>query len=312
MKKLNLKQIMHKRTNKEIFLSLGLVLIPVSVLLITVIVVNVFKKAPEPVIAQEEVAPKIPEPEILQNVNIQAKAAYVKDLNTGKILYAKNENEKLPLASLTKIMTALVAKKNADSNQLVKISDSDLATEGEYYLASQEIFKLKDLIDITMSGSVNDTATAISGVLNNESAFIVEMNATAKQIGLNETTFQNPTGLDTNVFTASAKGSAKDVTTLLQYVIFNYPDIFEATTVRNVSVRSTDGIVHNIKNTNEITGQINGLIASKTGYTDLAGGNLALIFDRGLNEPVAIVILGSPNSETRFDDALEIIQNIKK
>lgn len=303
---------MHKRTNKEIFLSLGLVLIPVTVLLITVVVVNIFNTKPEPAIAQEEVVPQIPEPEILQNVNIQAKAAYVKDLNTGKVLYAKNENERLPLASLTKIMTALVAKKNADGNQLIKISDSDLSTEGEYYLSSQEIFKLKDLIDFTMTGSVNDTATSLSGVLNNEKTFIDEMNTTAKKIGLENSTFQNPTGLDTNVFTASAKGSAKDIVTLLQYTIINYPDIFEATTVNNLTIRSVDGLAHKTKNTNDITAKLPGLIGSKTGYTDLAGGNLALIIDKGLNEPIAIVVLGSPNSETRFDDALEIIKNIKK
>jgi len=303
---------MHKRTNKEIFLSLGLVLIPVTVLLITVVVVNIFNTKPEPAIAQEEVVPQIPEPEILQNVNIQAKAAYVKDLNTGKVLYAKNENEKLPLASLTKIMTALVAKKNADGSQLIKISDADLATEGEYYLSSQEIFKLKDLIDFTMAGSVNDTATSLSGILNNEKTFIAEMNSTAKQIGLENSTFQNPTGLDTNIFTASARGSAKDIVTLLQYTIINYPDIFEATTVSNLTIRSIDGLAHKTKNTNEITGELTGLIASKTGFTDLAGGNLALIIDKGLNEPIAIVVLGSPNSETRFDDALEILKNLKK
>lgn len=303
---------MHKRTNKEIFLSLGLVLIPVTVLLITVVVVNILNnKKPEPVVVREEIKTQIEEVP-LTNIHIQAKSAYVKDLNTGKVLYAKNENEKLPLASLTKIMTALVAKKNADGSQLIKISDADLATEGEYYLSSQEIFKLKDLIDFTMTGSVNDTATSLSGVLNNEKTFIDEMNSTAKQIGLTNSTFQNPTGLDTNVFTASAKGSAKDIVTLLQYTIINYPDIFEATTVSNLTIRSIDGLAHKTKNTNEITGELPGLIASKTGYTDLAGGNLALIIDKGLNEPIAIVVLGSPNSETRFDDALEILKNLKK
>jgi len=118
--------------------------------------------------------------------------------------------------------------------------------------------------------------------------------------------------LDINSTTASAKGSAKDISLLLQYTIFNYPDIFEATTVKNVSIRSVDGITHKIKNTNDITGQIDGLIGSKTGYTDLAGGNLALIVDKGLNEPITIVILGSPNSQTRFEDALKILENIKK
>jgi D-alanyl-D-alanine carboxypeptidase len=302
---------MPPKTNKEIFLSVGLILIPVTALLITVVVVNFFNKpAAEPVLVQEEVKPLPPEP--MLDIEIQARAAYVKELNTGKVLYAKNENERLPLASLTKIMTSLVAKRNADGNQLVKISDADLATEGEYYLSSQEIFSLKDLIDVTMSGSVNDTATAISGVLNNHQAFIDEMNKTAKQIGLNDSSFQNATGLDINSTTASAKGSAKDMSLLLQYTIFNHPDIFEATTVKNVSIRSVDGIAHNIKNTNNVTGQIDGLIGSKTGYTDLAGGNLALIVDKGLNEPIAIVILGSPNSQTRFEDALKILESIKK
>lgn len=300
---------MHQRTNKEIFLSLGLVLIPVTVLLITVVTVHLLNNESEPVLVQEEVQPRIEETPTL-DINIKAKAAYVKDLNTGKVLYAKNENERLPLASLTKIMTALVAKRNADNNQLVKISESDLATEGEYYLSSQEIFRLKDLIDITMSGSVNDTATAISGVLNNKKTFIDEMNTTAKQIGLGDSYFKNATGLDIDTTTASAEGSAKDIATLLQYTLINYPEIFDATTVKKVSITSTGGITHNIENTNDITGHIPGLLGSKTGFTDLAGGNLALIVDTGLNEPVAIVILGSPNSETRFDDALEILENI--
>jgi serine-type D-Ala-D-Ala carboxypeptidase (penicillin-binding protein 5/6) len=303
---------MHKRTNKEIFLSLGLVLIPVTVLLITVIVVNFLNKAPEPVMAEDEVEEIIIQEMPTLNINIQAKAAYVVDLNKNKVLYAKNENEKLPLASLTKIMTALVAERNADGSQLIKISDKDLATEGEYFLSSQEIFRLKDLINFTMTGSVNDTATAISGILNNEKSFIEEMNQTAKKIGLSETTFKNVTGLDVDLNTASAMGSAKDIFILLQYVMFNYPEIFDATTVKNLSIRSLGGNLHTVKNTNEITGELPGLIASKTGYTDLAGGNLALIVDLGLNEPIAIIVLGSPNSQTRFDDALKIIENIKK
>jgi D-alanyl-D-alanine carboxypeptidase len=116
-------------------------------------------------------------------------------------------------------MTAVVAIKNADNDQLVKISEEDLATEGEYYLYSNEIFKLKDLIKITMSGSVNDTATAISGVLNNKESFVDEMNRTAKQIGLGNSYFKNPTGLDIDSIIPSAGGSAKDVATLLQYAL---------------------------------------------------------------------------------------------
>jgi D-alanyl-D-alanine carboxypeptidase len=297
--------------NKEILLSLGLILIPVSVLLITVVVVNNFKKETQAVSVQEqEKLPSQTVEEPILNINVDAKAVYVKNLNTGKVLYAKNEDAVLPLASLTKIMTAVVAIKNADNDQLIKITDEDLATEGEYYLYSQEVFKLKDLIKMTMAGSVNDTATALSGVLNNKESFINEMNNTAKQIGLGNSYFKNPTGLDSNVFTASARGSAKDIATLLQYALINYPEIFDSTTINRVSVRSTDGIIHTVDNTNKITDQIPGLIGSKTGYTDLAGGNLALIVDRGLNEPVVIVILGSTNTTTRFDDALKILDNI--
>jgi len=304
---------MLKPKNKEILLSLGLILIPVSVLLITVIAVNAFNKNEnKPIVEDVGVTEfeKIITEEPKINVEVVAKAVYVKELNTGKVLYAKNENEVLPLASLTKIMTAVVAIKNGDDNQLVKISEEDLNIEGEYYLYSDEVFKLKDLIKITMSGSVNDTATAISGVLNNKKYFVDEMNSTAKRIGLGNSYFRNPTGLDIESIIPSATGSAKDVATLLQYALINYPEIFDSTTIESFSIKSTDGIVHKIDNTNKITGQINGLIASKTGYTDSAGGNLALIVDKGLNEPVAIVILGSTNSTTRFDDALKILENL--
>jgi D-alanyl-D-alanine carboxypeptidase (penicillin-binding protein 5/6) len=163
-----------------------------------------------------------------------------------------------------------------------------------------------------MTGSVNDSATAISGILNNRETFVAEMNSTARQAGISELTFRNETGLDVDINNSSATGSAKDVTALIEYALRNYPDIFDATTVSSITVNSTAGISHQIQNTNKITRELNGLIGSKTGFTDLAGGNLAIVIDKGLNEPIAIVVLGSPDSQTRFDDVLAILKEIKK
>jgi D-alanyl-D-alanine carboxypeptidase len=93
----------------------------------------------------------------------------------------------------------------------------------------------------------------------------------------------------------------KDIATLFEYVLKYEPELFEATTDDTATVISTNGINHNIENTNEIINELPNVIASKTGFTDVAGGNLAVIIDPGLNRPVVIVVMGS-SKDGRFKD----------
>jgi D-alanyl-D-alanine carboxypeptidase (penicillin-binding protein 5/6) len=299
---------------KETWLSLGIVFIPLIIFFSFVIYEkNKIDYQQNQVAAINQIIEnKIEDKEQVVNISISAKSAYVKNLNTGQILFEKNPEQKLPLASLTKIMTALVARQNGDQDQLIKITEQNLLTEGEYFLNSNEIFKLKDLINMSMVASVNDTASALTNVFKNSKNFIEEMNRVAHNIGLENTAFKNETGLDLDNNRPSATGTAKDMTRLIEYVLQEYPEIFAKTNNNIIDAQSiTTGQNYRYLNTNEIINQIPGLIGSKTGFTDTAGGNLAMIVDIGLNQPISIVILGSTDNKTRFSDALKILEAIK-
>jgi len=240
---------------------------------------------------------------------IQAKSAIVTDLNTGEIIYSKDSETPRPLASITKVMTALVAYESTeDLNKSVYITYEALNTEGESFLSLGEKFKLKELIDFTLISSSNDGAAAILNAIQNENEnfdFVNQMNITANKIGMKNTHFVNETGLDNDLTSASAFGSASDINILMSYVLKNHPEIFERTSNIKYKEYSESGILHDIENTNNAIPNLQNIIASKTGYTDIAGGNLAIIVDPGLNRPISIVVLGS-TLHGRFNDVLKL------
>ena len=97
---------------------------------------------------------------------------------------------------------------------------------------------------------------------------------------------------------------------LFEYALKNYPEVLEATRYKNLHFASTEKI-YSVENTNVIVDQIPNLIASKTGYTDLAGGNLIIAFDAGLGRPIIITVLGS-TEEGRFADVLKLVEATKQ
>jgi D-alanyl-D-alanine carboxypeptidase len=113
--------------------------------------------------------------------------------------------------------------------------------------------------------------------------------------------FYNPSGLDMNTSRSGAYGSAKDMASLVKYILNTYPDILEITKYSTYRFTSTSGIVHNVSNTDTIVAKIPGLFASKTGYTDLAGGNLTIAYDEDISHPIIMVLLGS-TEDGRFTD----------
>jgi D-alanyl-D-alanine carboxypeptidase len=309
----------HPRSKKDIAYSFLLIIIPLALLFTMAIWTK--KITQEQVLVNDQNLITIEEKQIENtkqiNPNISARAAFVKRLNTGEIVYTKNEDVALPLASITKIMTALVAIKEAgDLNKKIVINYQDLEAEGEYNMFAGELFTTRDLLDFSLVISANDASSALASAFNSfknpqgKQEFLNKMNQMAKSIGLEKTLFKNETGLDVNTLEAGAYGSAKDVSTLMEYVYKNYPDLLYSTTKDKIIIISEQGLVHTVNNTNEIINQIPGILGSKTGYTDIAGGNLAIIADLGLNDPYIIVVLGS-TQKGRFDDILEIINQIK-
>ena len=231
-------------------------------------------------------------------LHLEAEAVHVLDVVTGEVLYSRNAEKQLPIASITKLMTALIASETGSGP--VVITPEVLAVEGDHGLESGEEWSLRDLIDFTLLTSSNDGAHALASVVASEGTFVQRMNRKAKEIGLVQTFYTNPTGLDYSGSTAGAVGSARDVAKLMEFIIRNNPEIVEATRYEQEAFTTTFGS-HEAENTNEQVTQIPGLIASKTGFTDLAGGNLVIAFDPGINRPIIIAVLGS-SKEGRFSD----------
>lgn len=288
-----------------------------NVLLVIVIIVlffAIYSKNNIPKVVAESVVQEVPKVQI-ENVNITGKSAYVYDVVNKRVLYRKNELSQLPLASLTKLMMALTASDLIGQNTSIKIKKDFLKEDGDSGLLANESWKLSDLLDFSLVVSSNDGARSIASVigatkLNTEDyelgrkEFLKQMNEKAKELGLSQTYFINESGLDVGN-TSGGYGTAIDVANLLKYIIENKPDLLEATKYKKIELDSEQNI-HIAKNTNKEVEDIPGLIASKTGYTDLAGGNLAVAFDASMGRPIIVVVLGS-TQEGRFKDVQTLV-----
>lgn len=259
-------------------------------------------------------------PSVFGVVDIEAKAAYAFEINTGRVLYAKNADVPLPLASVAKLMTALVALDTLPPNTPLEISEAAIVTTGESGLSAGEKWMPGELAAYTLLVSSNDGAAALaenagahalaassagafgSGAV---SAFVEKMNAKAEALGLSQTSFKNPTGLDERG-EPSTWGSAEDAAHLLVHVLKTHPALAEATRYKTLPFMREEGILV-ASSTNLIVGAIPGLIASKTGSTPSAGGNLVVVFDRGIGDPVAIAVLGGGEAG-RFIDVQILVE----
>jgi D-alanyl-D-alanine carboxypeptidase len=226
------------------------------------------------------------------------------DLSTETVLYSKNEEVQLPLASLTKILAVVGALSELDPHTLIVITKDD--TRGEYSnnLAVGDTFTLSDLARLTLTGSLNDGATAIARMASSK----VEGNVprmlgnVSAALNLSETYAVNGNGLDVSGYVSGGYGSALDMAKLSGALVRLAPDIAAATSQTSVKATTKDGKVYTISNTNPKVHTIPGILFSKTGYTSLAGGNLSLVIDVGIDHPVAIVVLGS-TEKGRFQDS---------
>ncbi len=240
--------------------------------------------------------------EEISNLSLQAKAVSVYDDTDSEKIYRKNDTKKLPIASLTKIMTAIVTLNTKEKE--TTITPLALKQETDYGFLIGEKFKTEDLIKFTLIGSVNDSAYAFSEGIPD---FLQKMNEKAKKIGMENAEFFNPTGLDINSTLSGGYASAKDINTMALYGFKYYPEIFGATIKKEMEIKSKNDFVHKIKNTNEMLEKIPNVLFSKTGYTPLAGGNLSVIFKDQGGHTIAVAVLGS-SMDGRFSDMEKIIE----
>jgi D-alanyl-D-alanine carboxypeptidase (penicillin-binding protein 5/6) len=236
--------------------------------------------------------------------NIEAKSALVLDVKADAVLYSKNSGEKMPIASLTKIMTTLVVLENIDLDDTVTISENAFDTDGRKdSLAVNEKIKAEDLLKIMLIRSNNTAAVSFAEHTSGSvEEFVKLMNKKAKLLGLKNTNFSNPTGLDLE----GNYSTAYDLAKLFDHAL-NKPLIWEILRTQKLSVVSLDGnIKHDLKNTNLLLGRLKNIIGGKTGLTDEAGQCLALIIGDPINDHKIISIV--LNAEDRFLETEKLVR----
>ncbi len=215
--------------------------------------------------------------------------------NFEKILFKKEEKTPLPIASLTKLMTALVVfEEGYDLKEEILISkkassQEDVPIFGN--LKEGEKLKIEDLLELSLVYSSNDAAFALSEKVPN---FVEKMNTLSQKLGMENTHFSNPTGVNSNYSTA------EDLVKLAKYILKNYPQIFEIS--RRPPKYKLDNGIYNIFVPKEIVG-------GKTGYTPEAGGCLLFIF-RDEEQPNIFyinLILGASSVQERVEEMQKLI-----
>lgn len=247
-------------------------------------------------------------PNAFANVPVEAKAAIVYDLAVGETLYAKNADAQLPLASLTKLLTVYAALIALSPNTPITVPASAASIEGSSTFSTGQTLSLADLARLTLTASLNDGAAALaSATAERENRSQGETLAgAAAALGLSQTYAVNGSGLDVNAAVSGGYGSARDIARLAGVLVERFPTIVAATTRKSAEAVSEDGMSFTVMNTDPIVGTVPRLLLSKTGYTDLAGGNLVLVFDAGIRHPIAVVVLGS-SLKARFTDGAALV-----
>lgn len=284
----------------------GITLVLASALLMVFLFIPLAQK-PTPLTVSAPIV-SATSPGAFENVLLEGKAAIVYDLATGETLYAKNADAQLPLASLTKLLTVYAALAGLSPGTLVTIPETVTRLDAPRVFRAGQTFTFEDLARLTLTASLNDGAVAIAEAASYRLRQSQrEMLAGAVvALHLSQTYAVNGSGLDVNTVVSGAYGSARDVARLSGALVARAPSIAEATTLLFAQAVSKGGTSFKVANTDTVVDTVPHILLSKTGYTDLAGGNLSLVFDIGLGHPIAIVVLGS-SKEARFTDGTTLL-----
>lgn len=210
--------------------------------------------------------------------------------DTKRVLVSKNMNKKMLIASTTKIMTAIVAIESGKTNEMVKVTDKVLEAYGSaIYLSIGEKMKLEDMIYGLLMQSGNDAALMIADYLGGEEKFVKKMNEKAKEIGMKNTTFSNPHGLDEKTKNYS---TSYDMALLMRYA--NSDPLFRKITGCKKHTVKTNEKTYVWANKNKLLYTYKYTTGGKTGYTDNAHRTLVTSASKG-NMNLIVVTLNDGN-----------------
>lgn len=235
---------------------------------------------------------------------ITAQAAFFIEVNTGEVLYQKNHLEKLPIASLTKIMTAIITLESRKLDESILVSKKAALTEPDkMYLVAGERLTIKELLEGIFLVSANDAAEALAeGVTGRREEFINLMNSKAASLGMFSSKFINPSGLEEDGQTESS--SALDVAVMSRFAIKNFPELLAISSQPHILIAS-----NNYHQDYDLYSGINlltsypGVLGFKTGFTPTAGLTLVTFAKKGDKEVLGVLL----NSTERRDDAKDLL-----
>ena len=247
--------------------------------------------------------PPVPEqPEL----SLNCRAACLMDQDSGTILYEKNADQQMPIASITKVMTLLLTFEAIHDGRLtldtlVPVSEHAYHMGGsQIWLEPGEQFTLDEMIKAICVSSANDAAVAVAELVGgSEQGFVQMMNDRAAELGMTNTTFHNACGLDTE----GHLSTARDVAIMSRQILTTCPEVLHYTGIWTDTLR---GGATQLVNTNKLLRRYNGITGLKTGTTSGAGVCISASATRdGLN--LIAVVLGAPSSKDRFEAATTLL-----
>lgn len=244
---------------------------------------------------------------------ISAKSAVIVDLRNGSLVFEKNSDEVWPIASISKMMSALVLMEdlNLDLEKYYIIKESDKRSGGRQYLFTGDEVKVSDLLALSLIPSENTSVIAMVSSLGlSEEDFVVKMNDKAKSLGLKNTVFFDPTGLDSrNVSTA------KEVAVFLQKALA-IKEIQDLAKNYNYKFSTKQGSVRKVVSTNELLdytfsdGYNVKILGGKTGFNDRAGYCFGTKFVINNNQEYISVVLNASTLKNRFSDTRRLLEKL--
>lgn len=249
---------------------------------------------------QKEIIETSVEPD---EISLDSRIALIYDRASGRILYEKNGNKQTPMASTTKIMTAIVVLENANLTDVVTISSKAAGIGGSRLgLKKNDKITVNDLLYGLMLRSGNDAAIALAiHVGGSVEGFAEMMNNKAKELGLVNSHFVVPHGLDNDGHYTTAYELAK----IADYAL-NIDKFKEIVSTRNTTIY-INGYAKAINNTNQLLGSVSGVYGVKTGFTNGAGRCLVTACKRD-DLDVITVIIGANTTKQRTSDTIKLIQ----
>ncbi len=237
-----------------------------------------------------------------------AKAWLVYDGFSGRIIDGDNFQEPLPIASFTKLMTALVVTKRTTGDEKVLISENAVAagagTGSVIGVTAGQEYPVDVLLNAMLVYSANDAAVALAEhVSGKEESFVSLMNEEAEKLDLSTAKFVNATGLDDS---SNAESSAEEIVALVR-VALKEPRISRAVKMKQVTVTRPGTTSITLENRNPLIGTYAGVNGIKTGHTDSAGYNLLLQYQDSDDRHYIVLLMGEPTEDAREDDGRALL-----